>query len=396
MDFTFSEDQLLLQQTLRQYAKDKLMPNYARWDRGETIPRALIKEVAELGVFGLRVPERFGGLMADYVTCGLMSEELSRGDFNYSLYVQLGLIASELLTDFAAPEVQAEWLPRHATGDAVIAFGLTEPSAGSDAARIVTRAERVGDDYVISGEKASITFAGYADACIVFARTGAEGARGISAFLVPLDAPGVTRQPYFAAGERLTQRGSLFFDGVRVPARNRMGAEGKGFYQAMIAFDFNRAVIALACIGAAQQSLDETIEYTKGREVFGKPLATFEGVAFQVAEHLTLLESVRVLAYKCLWLKDQGQKHTKEAAMVKWLGPKAAADAIHACMILHGHYGYNMESPLEQRWRDVVGLEIGDGTPEIMKGIVAREAFGREYTSYRRSFSPSLGRRATR
>ena len=383
MDFTFSEDQVLLQQTLRQYAEDKLMPNYARWDRGETIPRALIKEVAELGVFGLRVPERFGGLMADYVTCGLMSEELSRGDFNYSLYVQLGLIASELLTDFAAPEVQAEWLPRHAAGDAVIAFGLTEPSAGSDAARIVTRAERVGDDYVISGEKASITFAGYADACIVFARTGAEGARGISAFLVPLDAPGVTRQPYFAAGERLTQRGSLFFDGVRVPARNRMGAEGKGFYQAMIAFDFNRAVIALACIGAAQQSLDETIEYTKGREVFGKPLATFEGVAFQVAEHLTLLESVRVLAYKCLWLKDQGQKHTKEAAMVKWLGPKAAADAIHACMILHGHYGYNMESPLEQRWRDVVGLEIGDGTPEIMKGIVAREAFGREYTSYR-------------
>ena len=383
MDFTFSEDQVLLQQTLRQYAKDKLMPNYARWDRGETIPRALIKEVAELGVFGLRVPERFGGLMADYVTCGLMSEELSRGDFNYSLYVQLGLIASELLTDFAAPEVQAEWLPRHATGDAVIAFGLTEPSAGSDAARIVTRAERVGDDYVITGEKASITFAGYADACIVFARTGAEGARGISAFLVPLDAPGVTRQPYFAAGERLTQRGSLFFDGVRVPARNRMGAEGKGFYQAMIAFDFNRAVIALACIGAAQQSLDETIEYTKGREVFGKPLATFEGVAFQVAEHLTLLESVRVLAYKCLWLKDRGQKHTKEAAMVKWLGPKAAADAIHACMVLHGHYGYNMESPLEQRWRDVVGLEIGDGTPEIMKGIVAREAFGREYTSYR-------------
>lgn len=383
MDFTFSEDQVLLQQTLRQYAKDKLMPNYARWDRGETIPRALIKEVAELGVFGLRVPERFGGLMADYVTCGLMSEELSRGDFNYSLYVQLGLIASELLTDFAAPEVQAEWLPRHATGDAVIAFGLTEPGAGSDAARIVTRAERVGDDYVISGEKASITFAGYADACIVFARTGAEGARGISAFLVPLDAPGITRQPYFAAGERLTQRGSLFFDGVRVPARNRMGAEGKGFYQAMIAFDFNRAVIALACIGAAQQSLDETIDYTKGREVFGKPLATFEGVAFQVAEHLTLLESVRVLAYKCLWLKDQGRKHTKEAAMVKWLGPKAAADAIHACMILHGHYGYNMESPLEQRWRDVVGLEIGDGTPEIMKGIVAREAFGREYTSYR-------------
>ena len=383
MDFTFTEDQLLLQQTLRQYAKDKLAPNYHRWDRGEKIPRALIKEAAQLGIFGLRVPEKFGGLMADYVTCGLMTEELSRGDFNYSLYIQLGLIASELLADYAHPEVQAEWLTQHATGDAIIAFGLTEPSAGSDAANITTRAEKMGDEYIITGEKASITFAGYAEACIVFARTGDTGARGVSAFLVPLDAPGVTRQVYQAPGERLTQRGSLFFDGVRIPARNLVGEEGKGFYQAMIAFDFNRAIIGLACVGAAQQSIDETIEYTKGRKVFGKPLATFEGVAFQVAEHLTMLESARLVSYKCLWLKDQGLKHTKEAAMAKWLGPKVSAEAIHACMILHGHYGYNMDVPLEQRWRDVVGLEIGDGTPEIMKGIVAREAFGREYTSYR-------------
>ena len=383
MEFAFTEDQLLLQRTLRQFAKDKLLPNYPRWDRGEKISRAEIKKAAALGIFGLRVPEKFGGQNADYVTCGLMTEELSRGDFNYSLYIQLGLIASELLAGYAYPEVQAEWLPRHAAGDAIIAFGLTEPSAGSDAANITTRAVKMGDDYVITGEKASITFAGYADACIVFARTGDQGARGISAFLVPLDAPGVTRQVYKTPGERLTQRGSLFFDGVRIPARNRVGNESGGFYQAMVAFDFNRAIIALACIGAAQQSLEDTIEYTKGRQVFGKPLAKFEGVAFQVAEYLTLLEAARLVSYKCLWLKDQGLKHTKEAAMAKWMGPKVSAEAIHACIILHGHYGYNMDSPLEQRWRDVVGLEIGDGTPEIMKGIVAREAFGREYTAYR-------------
>ena len=312
-----------------------------------------------------------------------MTEELSRGDFNYSLYIQLGLIASELLADYAHPEVQAEWLTRHARGDAVIAFGLTEPSAGSDAANITTRAQKMGDDYVISGEKASITFAGYADACIVFARTGEQGAHGLSAFLVPLDSPGVSRQVYKSPGERLTQRGSLFFDGVRVPARNRVGDESRGFQQAMVAFDFNRAIIGLACIGAAQQSLDETIAYTKGRIVFGKPLATFEGVAFQIAEHLSLLEAARLVSYKCLWLKDQGRKHTAEAAMAKWMGPKFSAEAIHACIILHGHYGYSMDAPLEQRWRDVLGLEIGDGTPEIMKGIVAREAFGREYTAYR-------------
>lgn len=383
MDFAFTEDQLLLQHTLRQFAKEKLLPHYPRWDRGEKIGREEIQEVAKLGVFGLRVPEKFGGQMTDYVSCGLMTEELSRGDFNYSLFIQLGLIASELLAEYGNPEVQAEWLPRHVTGDAVIAFGLTEPSAGSDAARIATRAVKEGDDYLITGEKASITFAGYADACIVFARTGDQGARGISAFLVPLDAPGVTRQVYKTPGERLTQRGSLFFDGVRIPARNRVGDESRGFVQAMVAFDFNRAIIALACIGAAQQSIEETIEYTKGRQVFGKPLAKFEGVAFQVAEYLTLLEAARLVAYKCLWLKDQGRKHTKEAAMAKWMGPKVAAEAIHACIILHGHYGYSMDIPLEQRWRDVVGLEIGDGVPEIMKGVIAREAFGREYTAYR-------------
>jgi cyclohexanecarboxyl-CoA dehydrogenase len=383
MDFTFTEDQLLLQQTLRQFAKEKLLPNYPRWDRGEKISREEIKEVAQLGIFGLRIPEQFGGQMVDYVSCGLMTEELSRGDFNYSLFIQLGLIASELLSGYAHPEVQAEWLPRHATGDAIIAFGLTEPSAGSDAANISTRAIKVGDDYLITGEKASITFAGYADACIVFARTGEQGARGISAFMVPLDEPGVTRQVYKTPGERLTQRGSLFFDSVRIPARNRVGDESGGFVQAMVAFDFNRAIIALACIGAAQQSIEETIEYTKSRHVFGKPLAKFEGVAFQVAEYLTLLEAARLVSYKCLWLKDQGLKHTKEAGMAKWMGPKVSAEAIHSCIILHGHYGYSMDSPLEQRWRDVVGLEIGDGVPEIMKGVVAREVFGKEYTAYR-------------
>lgn len=382
MEFSFSEEQLILQQTLRQFAKERLLPNYARWDRGETIGREEIREIAELGILALGVPEKFGGQEVDYVTAGVIAEELSRGDFNYSMFIQLGMIAAGLLS-YAHSEVQAEWLPRLATGDAFIAFGLTEPGAGSDAANITSRAVRMGDDYVISGEKASISFAGFADACTVFARTGDEGPRGISAFFVPLDATGVSRQVYKTPGARLTQRGSLFFDEVRVPSRNRIGDESGAFYQAMIAFDYNRAIIALSCIGAAQQSIDETIEYTKNREAFGKPLAKFEGVSFQVAEYLSWLEAARLVSYKCLWLKNQGLKHTQEAAMSKWLGPKISAEAIHACLLLHGHYGYNMDSPLEQRWRDVVGLEIGDGTPEIMKGIIAREAFGREYTSYR-------------
>jgi cyclohexanecarboxyl-CoA dehydrogenase len=383
MEFALPEEQQLLQHTVRQFALEKLLPNYGRWDRGERFEKTILKDVADLGLLGLRIPERFGGQNLDFVTCGMLNEEVARGDFNYTLFLQISTIIAELLVAYAAPEVQAEWLPHMATGDAVVAIALTEPVAGSDAGNIATRAARIGDDYVLTGEKASITFAGLADAAIIMARTGDQGARGISAFLVPLDAPGVSRQIYQNVGVRLTQRGSLFLDGVRIPTRYRIGDESSGFSQAMIAFDFNRALIALACIGAAQQSLDETITYTKGRQVFGKPLATFEGVAFQVAEHLALLESARLVAYKCLWLKDHGQKHTKEAAMTKWLGPKTAAEAIHACIILHGHYGYSMDSPLDQRWRDVVGFEIGDGVPEIMKGVIAREAFGKEYTAYR-------------
>ena len=383
MEFAFSEEQLLLQQAMRQFALNELLPHYARWDRGEKFPKEKLREVAELGILGLRIPEEYGGQLTSFVNAGIATEEIARGDFSYTLFIQIGLILSDLIAGFGEDEVKQEWLPRMASGEALVAFALTEPSAGSDAAQIATRAVRDGDDYLITGEKSSITFAGLADASLVFARTGGEGARGISAFIVPLDAPGTAREVYRSPGEKLTQRGSLYFDNVRVPVRNRLGEERKGFYQAMRGFDYNRAIIALACIGAAQQSIDETIEYTKQREAFGRPLARFEGVSFQIAESTTLLEAARLLAYRCLSLRDRGLPHAKEAAMAKWLGPKVSAEAVHTCLILHGHYGYNQDTHFDQRWRDIVGLEIGDGTPEIMKGVIARELYGKEFQPYK-------------
>jgi cyclohexanecarboxyl-CoA dehydrogenase len=383
LDFAFAEDEELFARTVRRYALDRLAPDYATWDRGTPLPQERIVEVAQLGITGLRVPEEYGGAMASYTVAGIAAEELSRGDYNYSLFVQLAAISGDLIAGFAQEPVKQQWLPRLASGESTIAFGLTEPGAGSDAANLTVTAVRDGDDYVVSGEKASITFAGYADACVVFARTGGPGARGVSAIMVPLDLPGVSRQVYKSPGERLTQRGSLFFDAVRVPADHLLGTEGGGFYQAMTSFDYNRAIIALACIGAAEQSLEETIAYVKEREAFGRPLARHEAVSFEIAEHLTQVEAARLLAYQCLWKRDRGEPHAKEAAMAKWLGPKVAVEAIHACLILHGHYGYSMDLPFEQRLRDLIGLEIGDGTPQIMKGIIAREAIGREYTAYR-------------
>jgi cyclohexanecarboxyl-CoA dehydrogenase len=377
---TTDEDELL-RKTVRSFALSRLAPLMARW-RSEPFPRELIRELGDMGLLGIRVPEEYGGSDGTYVSLGIAAEEISRGDFNVSAFLQLSTIAAMLLSR-ADEALRARWLPGVASGDAIVAFALTEPGVGSDAAALTTTARRDGESFVVSGEKASITFAGYADACVVFARTGGPGARGISMILVPLDAAGVTRRVHRGAGGHVTQRGSLFFDDVRVPAEHQIGAEGTGFVGAMEAFDFNRALIALGCIGSASQSLDETIEYAKTRMTFGKPIATREGVAFQVAEHLALLHATRLLAYEVLALADAGKPHTTEAAMCKWLGPKQSVDAIHACLLLHGWSGYGTDMPFEQRLLDVIGLEVGDGTPEIMKAVIAREAFGREFTSYK-------------
>ena len=376
-----SPDDQLLAETLRRYARERLLPDYQRW-RTEPYPRERIRELGDLGVLGIRVDPEHGGSGGSFVSLGVACEELGRGDFNVCYFPQLTTIAAELLR-LAEPALQRRWLPALASGGAVLAFGLTEPGVGSDAANLTLRARREGDELVLDGEKSSITFAGFADACVVFARTGGPGARGISSIVVPLDLPGVTRQVYPSTCSTLTQRGSLVFDGVRVPADHQIGEEGSGFVHAMTALDFNRALIGLASVGAAQQSIDETMTYVKERHTFGQPLARREGVAFELAEHLTMLRCARHLGYETLELADAGESHTQVAAMAKWLGPKCSVEAIHAAMILHGWIGFSSDLPLDQRMRDVSGLEVGDGTPHIMKAVIAREALGRAYTSYR-------------
>ncbi len=382
MDLTFSPEEQAFADSMRRYARERLMPEYAKWDQGNSYPRERLRELAQLGVTGLAIPAEYGGSEGTFVMAGIAAEELGRGDINATVFLQTHMIGGSIAIH-AQEQVKRQWLPALASGERIACLALTEPGAGSDAAAIAASARRDGAHYVIRGEKASISLAGMADVAVMFARTGGPGARGISAFMVPLDLPGVSRNLYRSAGGRLMQRGSLVFEDVRVPADHLIGEEGGGFHQVMEAFDFNRAIIALACLGAAEQSLDETIEYARQRRTFGKPLALHEGVSFQIAEHLTLVSAARWLAYHCLALRDRDQRHTREAAMCKWMGPKAAAEAIHACIILHGWLGYDMDLPLQQRLRDVVGNEIADGTPEIMKAIVVREAFGREYSPLR-------------
>jgi cyclohexanecarboxyl-CoA dehydrogenase len=383
MEFSFSPEQDELIRTLRAFARKELAPRSQRWDKTGEFPWDVWRQMGELGLLGLRVPSDYGGQEADLVTMGIASEEIARGDFSCTYGIQLAGLAGEILGKSGVEDLKKQWLPPTARGEAVIALGLTEPGVGSDAANLACRAERDGDAYVITGEKSGISLGMVAQAAIVFATTDAAArARGVTAFLVPLDAPGVSRSPLRDLGSHAVSRAVLAFDHVRIPASHRLGAEGTGFYQVMQGFDYNRLLIALSCLGIAQVSLEETMAYVKDRRAFGRPLAQFEGVSFSIAEAATHLDAARWLCYRGLWLADQGRPYIKESAMAKWWAPKLASETVHRCLLLHGHYGYTDELPFEQRLRDVIGLEIGDGTAEVMKIIVARELMGRESLPY--------------
>ena len=383
LDFAFTEAQQEFARVVRAFALEELAPKYAHWDRTGEFPAEQWRKMGQLGITGLCISDAYGGQEADCVTAGIAAEEIARGDFNCGYALIENCLNGEILRH-AHESVKAKWLPGMARGEHIMAIAVTEARGGSDAAGMQTRARRHGDEYVLHGEKSGISMVMPADAVVVFAKTDVNaGARGVSAFLVPTDLPGISRTPLHDMGERAIQRGSLFLDDVHVPRDALIGEEGQGFYLVMNAFDYSRVIIALMCLGAAEQSLDETIAYVKQRQAFGRALAKFEGVSFPIAEHATMLEAARWLSYRALWLRDHGIPHAKEAAMVKWWGPKVAVDAIHDCLLLHGHYGYTQDLPLEQRLRDVIGLEIGDGTAQVSKIVIARELFGREFLPYR-------------
>lgn len=383
MEFSFTEEQQALVKMVKGLVQKDLLPNYAKWDREMVFPRELWKKLAELGLIGMRVAPEHGGQGLDCVTQGLVAEEMAKGDPNLSLSAfvvgELCGYALEQGTD----RVKREFLVPMLAGDLVPAIAVTEPHCGTDAAAMTTSAVKQGDHYILKGEKSATTLMKAADAVVLLARTQeGNGARGISAFVVPTDYPGVERNYYEDMGGKSLVRGSIFLDNVAIPEDYRLGEEGAGFKLVMRGFDVSRTFLALIAIGAAQISLEETIEYVKERWAFKRPLAKFEGVSFPLTEHVSILEAVRLLCYKALWLRDQNLPHSKEAAMVKWMGPKFAVNAIHDCLLLHGHYGYTTEFPIEQRLRDVMGVEIADGTAQVSKLVITRELFGREYLPY--------------
>jgi cyclohexanecarboxyl-CoA dehydrogenase len=378
MDFTLTQTQTEYRDSARSFSEKRLAPDYQAREQRGAVEMEIRLELGQIGLIAPEIPVRLGGKGLDRLTSGMITEEIARGDFNVAYLQVVGSLVGQILAANAQPELASSWVPKICRGEEIVGIGLTEPHAGSDAGMPRLRAVKDGDSWVLNGVK-SLSFGRDAAAVVVFARTSEKEVRGtgISAFLVPLHLPGLTREVYNDMGTKAVGRGAAHLTDVRVPANHLLGEEGNGFSQVMHGFDFSRALIGLQCVGLAQVTLDETWDYVSKREAFDQPISKYQGVSFPLAEAETLLTAARLLCHQTLWLKDQGLPHTAQAAMCKWWAPRTAFDVVQNCLLLHGQYGYRTGLPLEQRLRDVLGLQIGDGTAQIMKLIIARQKLGR-------------------
>ena len=377
--FVLSEDVELFRAAVRSFARTRLAPGYLARARSEEFPREAYDQVVANGFAALNAPSELGGQEVDALTLGVALEELAWADFNLAELVFSNCLMVELLRGHERFDAVVSGI---AAGERLMALGLTEPGAGSDAAAITTRAvpeggadgSADGGGWRLHGEKTSISGAPHADSAIVFARVPEHG---VSAFLVDLDDT-VSRQRFDDPGNRPVGRGSLNFDGTTVPAGNLLGRLGRGFQHVMGAFDLSRPLLALMAVGTAQHAIDLTVSHVRDRKAFGRPLAHNQGVSFPLAEHDTRLELTRALGHRALGLRMAGKPHTREAAMLKWWGPASAVRAIGECILLHGHTGWSNEMPLQQMLHDVSGMQIGDGTAQIQKLVIARAMLGRD------------------
>jgi cyclohexanecarboxyl-CoA dehydrogenase len=376
--FGFTEAQEMFRRQAQDFARRELLPGARERSREGLLPREIVKKAADLGYMAINAPAEYGGQPVDWITLGIAVEELAKVELLVSCLPPWSSFAAALLQ--VNPDLLREWIPALVRGQRLLCLALTEPDCGSDAAAIRTRALREGDSYILQGEKTPVSLAMHADGVIAFAKTDpGAGARGVSSFLVPFDLPGIERSPHAMMGWNSIGQASIILDGVRVPRRYLLGEEGGAFGTIMKQFDSSRVYLSLQVLGMAQTSLEEAIAYAQQRTAFGQAIAKFEGVSFKIAEAATMVEAARLLCYRTLWLKDQGLPHSRESAMCKWLAPQVAVRTIHDCLLIHGHVGYSQEYDLGLRLMDAIGFEIADGMAQVMKLIVARSIWGREF-----------------
>ena len=376
MDFELTEEQRAFAQTARDFAQAEFAPHAAHWDEEGIFPKEAIAKAGELGFCGLYAPEAAGGLALPRLDATLVFEEMAAVDPSTTAFITIHNMATWMLGTWATPAVRDHWGPLLTTGEKLASYCLTEPGAGSDAASLKTRAELVGNEYVINGSKAFISGAGSTDVLVLMARTGdaQSGASGISAFAVPADAPGISygkKEQKMGWNSQPTR--TISFDNVRIPADHLLGREGEGFKIAMKGLDGGRINIATCSVGAAQGALKQAQQYMHDRKQFGKPIASFQALQFKLADMATELVAARQMVRLAASKLDAGARDASTyCAMAKRFATDAGFNVCNEALQLHGGYGYIREYPLERLMRDARVHQILEGTNEIMRVIIAR------------------------
>jgi alkylation response protein AidB-like acyl-CoA dehydrogenase len=378
VDFALTPEQELIRDSAREFCDREIVPHARGWDRSERMDAGIVAKLAEIGFLGCALPEEYGGMGLDTVSYCLVMEELGRADSSVRGIVSVNNgLAGKTIAKWGTEAQKQEWLPQLASGQALGCYGLTEPGSGSDPASLATRAERDGGDWLISGSKIFITLGSWAGVALVFARSGGEGARGITCFLVPTGSEGFSaRKIDGKLGLRAQDTAELFFDGVRVPDSARLGDEGAGFKVAMSALDNGRISLAAGAVGVAQACVDASVAYASERKQFGKPLAQFQLIQELIADMAVETEAARLMAWRAAALADAGASYTLAASQAKYYASEVAVRAANAALQAHGGYGYVDEFPVARYLRDARVLTLYEGTSQIQKLLIGRALTG--------------------
>ncbi|MCS0025147.1 acyl-CoA dehydrogenase family protein [Vibrio antiquarius] len=380
MDFELNEDQRAFADTAQQFADERLAPMAAEWDEKQIFPKDVLRESGELGFLSLYTPEAQGGLGLSRLDASIIFEQLAMGCTSTTAFMTIHNMVSWMIASFATDEAKTQFCPKLVTGEWLGSYCLTEPNAGSDAAALTTSATKKGDKYVINGGKTFISGAGETDVLVVMARTGEAGAKGVSAFVVPAQAGGISygrKEPKMGWNSQPTR--AVTFENVVVPASHLLGEEGQGFVFAMKGLDGGRINIAICSVGTAQQALNQAARYIQERKQFGKPLAQFQALQFKLADMATELVAARQLVrYAASKLDRNDPDATAYCAMAKRFATDVGFHVCDQALQLYGGYGYIKEYPMERHFRDVRVHQILEGTNEIMRLIIARRLLSEE------------------
>lgn len=370
-----TQEQEMIRDMARDFAREQLAPNAADWDKNHTFPKKALDQMGELGFFGMITPEEWGGVGAGYVALGVALEEIAAGDGACSTIISVtNSVACMPILKFGTDAQKETYLKPLASGEHLGAFCLTEPQAGSDAADLRTRAVRDGDHYVINGTKQFITSGKYADTAIVFAVTDPEaGKKGISAFIVPTKTDGyVVANIEEKMGQHASDTAQIVFDNLRIPVENRLGEEGEGYKIALSNLEGGRIGIASQCVGMARAAYEAALEYAKERTTFGKPILHHQAVAFKLADMATQIDAARLMVWRAAMLRDQDKPCLKEASMAKVFASEMAEKVCSDAIQIHGGYGYLADFPVERIYRDVRISQIYEGTSEVQRMVISR------------------------